>query len=191
MRSKTTPVLPTLLFIGLLFAGFFLYKQHEEIKMLNATIKELQAGGNTNCCSDSTVPTYSSIGYDEFEENVAYFKESIGNSTINAEDETKSLWMSVGEMENYLCVIRNRTKAMNIPPENLGLRIYFIRYKPTHSQFDNKLSIAFIPTYKSERGQNQDYETTRLSSELIGGGKTFIMNRIMPCPVNCDGVLLR
>lgn len=191
MRSKTTPILPTLLFIGLLFAGFFLYKQHEEIKSLKATIKELQSGSNTNCCSENTVPTYSSIGYQEFEQNVNYFKESIGNSTINAEDETKSLWLSMAEMENYLCVIRNRTKAMGVSQDNLGLRIYFIRYKPTNSEYDNKLSVAFIPTVKSERGLNQDMDAVSLSSETIGAGKTFIMNRIMPCPVNCDGVLLR
>ena len=191
MRSKTTPVLTTVLFLALVFSGYYIYNQHKEIKTLQAKINELQSG-STACCGDSVAPAYSSISYEEFEQNVNYFKESIGSNTINAAEETKSLWMSMAEMQNYLCVVRNYADELDLNPEDLGLRIYFIRYKPTGTEFDNKLSVAFIPTYKGPRGTSMDYDATRLqSTTILEGGQTFIMNRIMPCPVNCDGVLLK
>ncbi|MNS42079.1 hypothetical protein D3C72_744520 [compost metagenome] len=191
MRSKTTPVLTTVLFLALVFSGYYIYTQKKEIKILQAKISELQAG-STSCCGDSVVPTYSSISYEEFEQNVNYFKTSIGGNAIDAASETKSLWMSMDEMQNYLCVVRNHAKEMGLNANDLGLRIYFIRYKPSGTEFDNKLSVAFIPTYKSERGTAADYDATRLkSTTIMEGGQTFIMNRIMPCPVNCDGVLLK
>lgn len=191
MRSRTTPVLTTVLILALAFSGYYIYKQNTEIKTLQAKISELQSG-SASCCGDSVVPEYGSISYEEFEQNVNYFKTSIGGNAIDAESETKSLWMSMDEMQNYLCVVRNYAKQMGLNANDLGLRIYFIRYKPAGNEFDNKLSVAFIPTYKSERGTSTDYDATRLkSTAILDGGQTFIMNRIMPCPVNCDGVLLK
>lgn len=191
MRSKITPILSSVLFAALAFSGYYIYKQQQQIVLLEQNIKALQAAGGAACCGDSVVPAYSSISYEEFEQNVNYFKESLGSNTISAAEETKSLWMSMDEMQNYLCVVRNHAAELDISPDSLGLRIYFIRYTPSGTAFDNKLSVAFIPTYKGARGTSQDLDAPRLkASSILDGGKTFIMNRIMPCPVNCDGVLL-
>ncbi len=171
MKSKS-PIAPILgvLLAGSLATNGYLYTQ-------NADKTEQEPVLEAKKQDSSVSPTYNSITFDEAQEMHSNYVKERAEGGI-----TKSIWVNFDDLQNYIDVVKANAEPLGQPHDGLGMRIYFTRYANDAGNMQDNL--AFIPG-NMIGGEPSDWPEAVLRNNITGTEKTFLMNRHLPCPLNC------
>ena len=132
------------------------------------------------------------ISYKDFKKGIENYKKDIPSNNSN---QTKSLWLSLDDLKEYLVFIEENAKIKDISVSG-------IRFHLTSDTGNNgKINMAVCPTFEHI---NEDNETKQISFDPIyseigipkkissllnedipDSEESSILNRIKPCPPFC------
>lgn len=107
--------------------------------------------------------------------------------------ESKTAWISLDDLKQYIIDIENQGSACGILSADMGFHIYFGAYNNTATQFKNQLTMMFVPT-KDNLGTTEDLTFTETNGLLaaqeigsvlnlpIANEKKSILNRLTLTP---------
>ncbi|RYD98217.1 MAG: hypothetical protein EOP54_08375 [Sphingobacteriales bacterium] len=148
---------------------------------LNVYLFSTRADGYGVACGPDVVPTYGSISFTELTNgHTQFIKEK-----ANLPGTTRTVWLSFEDLQNYMCVVRKGAETNNLPLENLGIRVYFTKSAGT----EGTENLAFVPS-NLQGGSPQDWPESVLTQNVPGSERSYIMNKMRPCPVNCGRLAL-
>ncbi len=176
------------------------FNQFQKLMSENSTLD------NENCVTCET-PCYNDISREQINEWVnnyqTYDLPKLETGDKAPAKNTKYVMINLNQFEQYICDLKRVAKVKNMDMNNLGLRMYFIKYSESE-EYSNMLSAAFVPTYwsgTSTDGVHQDFDSTILkeftktqsglflpgSNEECDRQGSGIANRFKPCPQWCGG----
>lgn len=146
---------------------------------LNVYLFSTRSDGYGVACGPDVIPTYGSITLQELTNSHTQFVKE----RANLPNATKTVWTSFEDLQNYMCVVRKGAEDNQLPLENLGIRIYFTK-SATGTE-----NLAFVPS-NLEGDVPVDWPEDILAKNITGSDRSFIMNKMRPCPVNCGRLAL-
>lgn len=148
---------------------------------LNVYLYSTRSDGYGVACGPDVVPTYGSITFTELgDSHTQFIKERAGFPGT-----TRTVWISFDDLQNYMCVVRKGAEANNLPLENLGIRVYFTK----SAGVEGTENLAFVPS-NLQGDAPMDWPESVLAQNVPGSGRSYIMNKMRPCPVNCGRLAL-
>lgn len=148
---------------------------------LNVYLFSTRSDGYGVACGPDVVPTYGSISFSELTSGHGQFIRERANLPTT----TRTVWLSFADLQNYMCVVRKGAEINQLPLDNLGIRVYFTK----SGGAEGAENLAFVPS-NMENDAPVDWPEAILAKNIAGSEKSYIMNKMRPCPVNCGRLAL-